>query len=319
MVDYRALSVLAGLALASPLRGGTNVLEYDVSTGSAGGQSNQTVGWQFDVLAPLTVQALSWADEDLDGLSVAHETGIWAPDGTLLVSVVIPAGEGAELRGIWRSVPVDPITLEPGAGYIVGGLNSGLSTDRLAFNVDLTFVNSSIHFVDATFAPINNRFTRPTSFSSATNGFYGPSFQTGESDCFLVTDTDIACHADGSAFTWTVDGANVCTGAGQTLTFTGSAAQAGEPVCFSLVVHTAGGDVCCTTQLCTQVPDCSLPVLPADLDGDGAVQQLDLLALLSAWGPCPGTPDPVGACAADLDGDEQVGVMDFLIMLTIWG
>ncbi len=50
-----------------------------------------------------------------------------------------------------------------------------------------------------------------------------------------------------------------------------------------------------------------------DLDGDGVVGILDLLALLSAWGPC------AGECPADLDGDGAVGVLDLLTLLANWG
>ena len=50
----------------------------------------------------------------------------------------------------------------------------------------------------------------------------------------------------------------------------------------------------------------------ADLDGDGAVGVTELLALLAAWGPCPG-------CDEDLDGDGQVAVSDLLLLLAGWG
>ncbi len=54
---------------------------------------------------------------------------------------------------------------------------------------------------------------------------------------------------------------------------------------------------------------------PADLDGDGAVNVVDLLSLLGAWGPCPAPP---ASCAADLDGDGAVGVVDLLALLADW-
>jgi len=50
----------------------------------------------------------------------------------------------------------------------------------------------------------------------------------------------------------------------------------------------------------------------ADLDGNGAVDIVDLLLLLAAWGPNPGHP-------ADLDGDGAVGITDFLELLASWG
>ncbi len=52
-----------------------------------------------------------------------------------------------------------------------------------------------------------------------------------------------------------------------------------------------------------------------DLDGDGAVGFGDLLALVSAWGPCP--PPPVD-CPADFDQSGEVGFSDLLTMLASW-
>ncbi len=54
-----------------------------------------------------------------------------------------------------------------------------------------------------------------------------------------------------------------------------------------------------------------------DLDSDGDVDVSDLLALLGAWGPCPGPCPP--ACVADIDGDCAVGVIDLLVLLGNWG
>ncbi len=53
-----------------------------------------------------------------------------------------------------------------------------------------------------------------------------------------------------------------------------------------------------------------------DLDYDGAVGILDLLLMLSSWGPCP---DPPAPCPADLNGDGSVGILDLLMLLANWG
>ncbi|MCH8153589.1 MAG: FG-GAP repeat protein, partial [Planctomycetes bacterium] len=53
-------------------------------------------------------------------------------------------------------------------------------------------------------------------------------------------------------------------------------------------------------------------VCPWDLDNNGAVGILDLLALLAAWGPNPGAPP-------DFDGDGIVGILDLLTLLANWG
>jgi hypothetical protein len=53
---------------------------------------------------------------------------------------------------------------------------------------------------------------------------------------------------------------------------------------------------------------------PGDIaGGDGLVGFEDLLALLSAWGPC------AAPCAADLTGDGEVGFGDLLLLLSLWG
>jgi hypothetical protein len=50
-----------------------------------------------------------------------------------------------------------------------------------------------------------------------------------------------------------------------------------------------------------------------DLNADCAVDVLDLLMLLSTWGPCGH-----GLCVADLNGDGMVDVLDLLIVLDNW-
>ncbi len=57
--------------------------------------------------------------------------------------------------------------------------------------------------------------------------------------------------------------------------------------------------------------------IPGDLNGDGSVNVIDLLALLGAWGPCPDECPP--SCAADLNTDCEVNVPDLLLVLANWG
>ena len=54
--------------------------------------------------------------------------------------------------------------------------------------------------------------------------------------------------------------------------------------------------------------------VPGDADGDGIVGFADLLAVITAWGPCP----EGGGCPADLDGNMIVDFADLLIVLTNW-
>lgn len=69
-------------------------------------------------------------------------------------------------------------------------------------------------------------------------------------------------------------------------------------------------------RLVTIMPDALLEYdALGDLNGDGAIAFADLLALLSAWGPCAGAP---AACLADLDGNGAVTFADLLILLASW-
>ncbi|MCP3906185.1 MAG: hypothetical protein GY715_21380, partial [Planctomycetes bacterium] len=51
---------------------------------------------------------------------------------------------------------------------------------------------------------------------------------------------------------------------------------------------------------------------PADLNGNDVVDFADILAILGAWGPCPGCPE-------DLDGSGDVGFGDVLVVIGSWG
>jgi len=151
------------------------VLVFNAATGSSGANQNQSVGWQFNVTTALTVTGLGWYDEGANGLAVGHTVGIWNPAGALLASVFVPAGSVGFLDGQFRTILIAPIVLPVGVGYIVGGENFSNNTERLAFDVTQS-VDPRITYFDATFSDIGSGFTRPTQFSVANTGFYGPSF-----------------------------------------------------------------------------------------------------------------------------------------------
>ena len=49
-----------------------------------------------------------------------------------------------------------------------------------------------------------------------------------------------------------------------------------------------------------------------DVDGSMAVDVVDLLAIISSWGPCSG-------CDADIDASGSVDVSDLLTIISAWG
>jgi hypothetical protein len=51
------------------------------------------------------------------------------------------------------------------------------------------------------------------------------------------------------------------------------------------------------------------------VNGDGAVDFDDLLAVVAAFGPCPAPPAP---CPEDVDGTGEVAFDDLLAVLAAW-
>ncbi len=167
-----AMFLIVGVA-APAAASSAPAITFNEATGVSGNNQNQTVGWQFDVMTPVVVSGLGWFDEGANGLGTAHTVGIWAPNGTLLTSVVVPAGTAAPLDGQYRIADIPDIMLPVGTGYIIGGENFSSSNDRLVANA-LQVVDPRIHFVDATYSLIGSGFVRPTYFSIADTGFEGP-------------------------------------------------------------------------------------------------------------------------------------------------
>ena len=59
---------------------------------------------------------------------------------------------------------------------------------------------------------------------------------------------------------------------------------------------------------------------PGDVNADCVVDVVDLLAVIGAWGACPGKCPP--ACAADIEpagGDCTVNVQNLLFVIANWG
>ena len=66
-----------------------------------------------------------------------------------------------------------------------------------------------------------------------------------------------------------------------------------------------GADSACTDS------SCSAPCM-GDVDGSSSVDVTDLLAVISAWGPCE-------ECDADIDASGSVDVTDLLAIISAWG
>ncbi len=120
-----------GLALVACLAAGTLATSAFAATALTftsfspnGTATASTRGYTFDVLAEggVTVSALSFFDENGDGLGDSHDIGIWNAAGALLASATVPSGTAAPLdeTGMFRMVDIPDIVLPLGTGYRVG-------------------------------------------------------------------------------------------------------------------------------------------------------------------------------------------------------
>lgn len=99
----------------------------------------------------------------------------------------------------------------------------------------------------------------------------------------------------------------------------GSCLELIEATCANVAGEWQGHDTDCTDTNGNGTADaCEEPgpeTCPADINNDDVVDGLDLLILLSQWGPCGDPQD----CSGDINGDGSVDGLDLLEMLSQWG
>ena len=96
-----------------------------------------TRGWSFynGPNNPIAITQLGVFDSGGDGLATSHQIGLWATDGTLLASIMVPAGTVAPLVDGYRYAPISPVFLPGGfgisGGYIVAAQYSAGDADDI--------------------------------------------------------------------------------------------------------------------------------------------------------------------------------------------
>ncbi len=236
---------------------------------------------------------------DIDGLTVTPIAQNVAGLG------VVPAGTffAVDTGSLYT---IDPNTL------VATFIGSGEASETVAFDTSGTLYSHDFfgQLFSTRLDPISDTLVVDTPGEIASSAIIFAS-----AACFDVESDEVTCHADGSTFTYTVEGTDGCTGGTNTYSFTATGGAVGEQLCFTLLVTDEQGGFCCSSEICVTIPDCTPAALPSDLDGDGIVGMVDFLALLGAWGSC----SDCGTCPADFDGDCSVGILDLLILLGNWG
>jgi V8-like Glu-specific endopeptidase len=160
-----------------------------------------------------------------------------------------------------------------------GGTVNGVSTLFLTHDADATFGNSGSPIVRGTeILGVATHCDCPTNIATSVNN---PEFFTARMLLFEPPIPGACCFPGGACI---------------------ELSQAECEAAFG--VYQGANTTCAATT-------CEAPC-PADINEDGVVDVLDLLELLSAWGPCPG-------CPADINEDGVVDVLDLLELLLAWG
>jgi hypothetical protein len=84
-------------------------------------------GFQFSTTQAVTLSALGYYDDAGDGLTVAHEIGVFDSTGTLLYSTILGAGTSGELLGDFRYASIPLLNLAANQNYTVAATAGGES------------------------------------------------------------------------------------------------------------------------------------------------------------------------------------------------
>lgn len=137
---YRAAITAILIIFPSMLHAAGGELITSPGTGSLFGSGNGfTVGDLFRVGAnPLQITSLGIFDGDAPGLDQSHSVGLWTGSGTLLGRVDFSPGlSGVSLNGFLYQTLSSPVTLQPGAQYVLGVSYPVGSTDGVHVNDSL--------------------------------------------------------------------------------------------------------------------------------------------------------------------------------------
>lgn len=152
------------------------VLDFAATPTDFGNNNSWSLGWEFNVLSPISVTALGMLDASLAGSLAwrsSHDVGIYDSAGNLLASATVTSGDPA--TGMFRYASITPILLGVGNGYRIAGATAndyftpfgagsvGIVVDpRIAFVADRYSQSSTLVF--------------PTSSMGLPNAIFGPNF-----------------------------------------------------------------------------------------------------------------------------------------------
>jgi hypothetical protein len=130
-----------------------------------------SLGWRFNVLAPVNVTHLGMYDDNGDGfLSGSSNVGIYNSLGSLLVSTTVTSSDA--LNGFFRMAAISPFALGVGNDYYIAGTTG---SDNYTFNPNGFSTISQIQFVANAYRE-SSTLVFPDEGSTASTGYFGPNF-----------------------------------------------------------------------------------------------------------------------------------------------
>ncbi len=293
--------------------------------------SNAVRGVTLSAIGSTPLTSAVFSDANSFGGQIFGHDGNFEP----FWGLVTPSFD-ASLRADF-TVPTDFVSVDflMNNGFDPGILRAFNAADELIGEVELPGTAGAGNIETAEISsPIANIAYMIASTPEGTDVFLDRlTFNPGLAECLTVTDEDIDCHADGSTFTYTVQGVDGCSGGMNTYTFTASGGAVGEEMCFTVLV--GDGGFCCTTEICVTIPDCTASAVTIiDFDelsnGDVVTNQFSEATFSSSAGNVIITAQPKIAhtppnfiCTAPLDSipcveDTFVAFTDAVNSLTFW-
>ena len=143
--------------------------------------SDQLYGWLFHVNSAISVSALGVQDTDSDGLSIAHDVGIFrSSDQSLVASATVGAGTVGMLDAGFRYAAL-------GSGALLAVGDYAIVMTMPQGNADTQIINATGVTTAAEITWVNSAFdggsslAYPTDIGAFAVGMFGPNFEFGAS------------------------------------------------------------------------------------------------------------------------------------------
>ena len=149
--------------------GGT---QYAIYYGSS---TRDVVGYRFTVSSPLSVSDLGVWNADTDGLTSAHQVGIWDSSQTLIASVTVDPATGTPV-GQWTYASITPVVLNPGETYTAGALYTATDNDSYISGASSVTTAPEVTWVQSVYPSAGDLGFVYPALDSTSGGRFGPNF-----------------------------------------------------------------------------------------------------------------------------------------------